>query len=55
LESDEANNLTIEELYNFKLKDILCNFEEKNFYSLRHNNMYSPGWNNNKLLILKNK
>ena len=53
IESEEANKLSIEELYNLKLKDLLHHFKEKTFYTLRHNNMYSPGWNNNKILVFK--
>ena len=44
-----ANNVSIEELYNLKLKE-----EYKKcgtFYTLRHNNSYTPGWNNNKVLL----
>jgi hypothetical protein len=44
-----ANKVSIEELYNLKLKE-----EYKKcgtFYTLRHNNSYTPGWNNNKILV----
>lgn len=44
-----AENVSIEQLYNIKLKE-----EHKRagtFYTLRHGNSYAPGWNNNKILV----
>ena len=44
-----ANNVSIEELYNLKLQEEYktCGI----FYTLRYNNSYTPGWNNNKILV----
>lgn len=44
-----AKKLTIEELYNLKLNEP---YKSKGiFYTLRHDNSFTPGWNNNKLLF----
>ena len=41
----------VEEFYNSKIKNILDEFKEITFFTLRHDNMYSSGWNNSKLLL----
>ena len=52
-ESELANKVSIEELYYIKLKSFIKNFNNVFFYTLRHNNIYTPGWNNNKLLVFQ--
>ena len=54
IESKQANNLEIDELYNLKLKEFKKNYKSISFYTLRHNNIYTPGWNNNKVLLFRN-
>ena len=44
-----ANNVSIEELYNLKLNEEYKKYGI--FYALRHNNSFTPGWNNNKILV----
>ncbi len=49
----EALNSSIENLYFLNIKNILHHYKSVEFISVRHNNNYTPGWNNNKLLVLK--
>lgn len=45
------DNVPVEEFYNSKIKNILDEFRETTFFTLKHDNMYSSGWNNSKLLL----
>jgi len=49
----QALNLSIENLYFKNMEKILHHYKTVEFISVRHNNSYTPGWNNNKLLVLK--
>lgn len=49
----QALNLSIENLYLKNIENISHHYKTIEFVSVRHNNSYTPGWNNNKLLILK--
>jgi hypothetical protein len=44
-----------EETYNNILKDIVHEFSFVSFIITEHINRYSPGWNNDKLLVLIKK
>ena len=46
-------NLSIENLYLKNIENISHHYKTIEFVSVKHNNSYTPGWNNNKLLILK--
>ena len=49
----EAEDISIENLYNLKIRNLKLNYKNIRFYSLKHNNTYTPDWNNNKILVLQ--
>ena len=49
----EAENISIENLYNLKIRNLKLNYKNIRYYSLKHNNTYTPNWNNNKILVLQ--